>query len=301
METWKMWLALSGLAMTSCDKGDDSSGSGGGDESDADTDADADTDTDADADADTDTDTDADADTDAQGWDVDGIQIDALFGYDAATDTVQTMTFGGSELPNVVSMNAINVDDFMSNPGTSTQFCVVSWHIPEGAIARNDAFSDYWVSFDLSDTTIDFSGASTTGAVGDCEGIRSFMGASRGSSDLETFARSWDVGFGIQSLDDLSASVLTDWRTNVWPSTYAAALGPWDDWSSSLAAGSFTYFGFPSTAADVMFGYALDEGTWELFYDDKAKTTTLVTLGGVTSPPTAYYQSMAMYVFGMPD
>ena len=36
-------------------------------------------------------------------------------------------------------------------------------------------------------------------------------------------------------------------------------------------------------------------------YDEKTKTNTLLSLGGVTSPPTAYYQSMAMYTFGMAD
>ena len=294
METWKMWLALSGLALTSCADSDDSSGNGGGDESDADTDSD----TDSDTDTDTDSDTDADADTDAQGWAADGLQIDAMFGYDEATGMVQTMTYDGSDLPNAVTMTVINVANFSSD-ADSTQFCTVSWTIPEGAIVSNEDFSGYWLSFDLSDATIAYTGASMPPAVGDCENMASFMGTPRGSSDLTTFIGAWGIGFGIQALDDMPAGVLNDWSTNVWPTTYASLYGPWEGISDGLAAGSFTLLGFPPSQADVMLAYALDEGTWEVAYDEKTKTSTLATLGGVTSPPTAYYQSLAMYVFGL--
>jgi hypothetical protein len=299
METWKIWLALSGLAFVSCADGDDSSGNGGGgDESDADTDADSDTDTDSDADADTDTDT----DTDVQGWDADTIQVDASFGYDAGTGTIQTMTFDGTALPNAISATIVNLAD-VSSSSNPTQFCFFTWTLPEGAIAANGDFtSEYWLSFDLTDADFSYSGVTTaTGPVGDCDGIASFMGTPRGAADLATFAETFGIGFGLQSLQDVDAATINDWRSNIWPTTYAGTYGPWNGISAGLAAGSFTTIGTAPIEADVMLAYEVDPDTWALTYDEKTKTTTLVTMTGLTAAPTAFYSSLVMYAFGGVD
>ena len=298
MENWKIWLALSGLAMASCAEGDDSSGNGGGggDESDADTDADSDADTDADSDADTD----ADSDTDVQGWDADTIQIDASFGYDAATGTIRTIAFDGSALPNAVSATIVNLADVSTaNP---TQFCFVTWTLPEGAIAANGDFptDEYWLSFDLSDTAVSFSGVTTAGGpVGDCEGMQSFMGTPRGEADLAAFAETFGIGFGLQSLQGVDAATLNDWRSNIWPSTYASTWGAWNQLSAGFAAGSFTTLGTVPIEADVMLAYEVDPKTWELSFDAESDTSTIVSMTGLTAAPTAFYSSFVMYSFGV--
>jgi hypothetical protein len=294
METWKTWLALSGLAMTACADGDDSSGNGGGDESDADTDADGDTDTDTDTDADTDTDT--DTDTDVQGWVADTIQVDASFGYEEGTG-IRTMTFDGTELGNVVAATVLNYADYTGS-GNPTQFCFVTWTLQEGPIVSNGDFpGEYWVSFDLSSASLSYSGESLGGPVGDCEGMETFMGRARGDTDLASFVATWDVGFGIESLQDLDGTTLNDWRSNVWPDTFAEDYGPWNQISPGLAAGSFTMLGSAPNEADVMLAYSVDENG-AIDYDPETKTTTLVTMTGLSAAPTAYYQSLVMYAFG---
>jgi hypothetical protein len=302
METRMLWLALSGLAMVSCAKGDDSAGTGddgGGDESDADTDADSDTDTDADTDADTDTDT--DADTDVQGWDADAIQVDASFGFDAAAGTIQTMTYNGAALPNSVSATVYNQADLgTTNP---SQFCFVTWTLPEGAIAANGDFpAEFWMSFDLSDAAISYSGVTTaTGPKGNCEGMQSFLGVARGSADLASFAATFGIGFGVQSLQDVPTATVNDWRSNTWPANYAATYGAWNALSAAFAAGSFTLQGSAPNDADVMYAYEVDSKSWDVPFDPKTGVSNLVSMTGLTAPPTGYYQSLAMYSLGGVD
>jgi hypothetical protein len=297
METRTLWLALSGLAMVSCAEGDDSSGNGDGggvgDESDADTDADSDTDTDAD--------TDADSDTDVQGWDADTIQVDASFGFDAATGTIHTMTYGGATLPNAVSATIYNSADLgTANP---TQFCFVTWTLPEGAFASNGDFpaAEYWTSFDLGGAQITYSGVtSATGPKGDCEGMQSFLGSSRGSADLASFAATFGIGFGVQSIANVPTATVNDWRSNSWPANYAATYGAWNSISAAFAAGSFTVQGSTPNQADVMIAFVVDEKSWDVPIDD-AGASTLVPMTGLTAPPTGYYQSLAMYSLGGVD
>ncbi len=298
METWKMWLALSGLAVVSCAQGDDSSGNGdggggGGDESDADTDADSDTDTDAD--------TDADSDTDAQGWDADTIRVDAAFGFDAATGMIRTMTYTGSALPNAVSATIYNQADAVT--ASPTQFCFVTWTLPEGAIAANGDFpEEYWMSFDLSGAQIAYSGVtSATGPKGDCDGMQSFLGLPRGSADLASFAATFGIGFGVQSIADVAPATVNDWRTNSWPANYATTYGPWNGLSAGFAAGSVTMLDSAPNEADVMMAFVVDEESWDVPSDPKTGVSNLVPMTGVTAPPTGYYQSLAMYALGGTD
>jgi hypothetical protein len=304
METRMLWLALSGLAMVSCAKGDDSSGNGddgagdggGGDESDADTDADSDTDSDSDTDADTDADTDV-----QQGWDADTLQVDASFGFDATTGTIHTMTYLGSTLANTVSATIYNAADLATaNP---TQFCFVTWTLPEGAIAANGAFTgEYWMSFDLSDADITYTGATSAGGpTGDCEGMQSFLGTARGSADLESFAATFGIGFGVQSLADVATAIVTDWRTNTWPTIYAPTYGAWNTFSPAFAAGSFTMQGSTPNETDLMMAFVVDEESWDVPSDPKTGVSNLVTMTGLTAPPTGYYQSLAMYSFSGSD
>ena len=297
METRMLWLALSGLAMVSCAEGDDSSASGdggGGDESDADTDADSDTDTDSDTDADTDADTDV-----QQGWDADTLQVDASFGFDAATGTIRTMTYLGSALPNAVSATIYNSADLAT--ASPTQFCFVTWTLPEGAFATNGDFtSEYWMSFDLSDADITYSGV-TAGPQGDCEGMQSFLGTARGSADLASFAATFGIGFGVQSLADVATATVQDWRSNTWPANYAATYGAWNGVSAGFAAGSFTMQGSAPNEADVMIAFVVDEKSWDVPVDPKTGTSNLVPMTGLTAPPTGYYQSLAMYALGGVD
>ncbi len=300
MENWNMWLALSGSAvMVACSgNGSDSNGGGGG-EADADTDADSDTDTDADSDADSDTDTDTDTDTDVQGWVADTIQVEASFGYDEATGEIRTMTFDGVTLDNYVTATVLNYEDFTTNPN-GTQFCFVAWTLPDGPVATNAAFpSEYWFSFDLSEVELTYSGGSTTGQVGDCENMGTFMGNSRGSADLASFLETFDIGFGIQSLQDLDGTTLNDWRSNIWQSQgYEKFYGAWNQLSGGFAAASFTMLGSAPNEADLMLAYEVDPKTGAVSWDEKTSSSTLVSLTGLTDAPTAYYQSLVMYAFG---
>src|SRR6187401_2896802 len=109
METRKMWLVLSGLAMVSCAEGVDSSGNGdgagddggSGDESDADTDADSDTDTDTDA--------------DTASWDADVIFLYAQFGYDAKRGEIVDASWAGETLDNLVTATVMDLDRYLED------------------------------------------------------------------------------------------------------------------------------------------------------------------------------------------
>src|SRR6185436_5567026 len=88
-----------------------------------------------------------------------------------------------------------------------TQYCFVSWAIPDGAIAPNDAFdSAYWLSFDLSQASI------SLWDEGDCEHLGSFMGMPRGSKDVVDFAADFGMGFGVKSIDSVDPAALEEWE-----------------------------------------------------------------------------------------
>jgi len=184
-----------------------------------------------------------------------------------------------------------------------TQFCFVTWTLPEGSIAANGDFtSEYWMSFDLADAQITYSGVtSSTGPKGDCEGVQSFLGATRGSADLTSFAATLGIGFGVQSLADVETATVNDWRSNTWPANYAATYGAWNGLSAAFAAGSFTMQGSAPNEADVMIAFVVDEKSWDVPSDPKTGTSNLVPMSGLTAPPTGYYQSLAMYALGGVD
>jgi hypothetical protein len=298
METWKTWLALSGLAMVSCaDNGDpsDDGGDNGGD-SDADTDADSDTDTDADADADTDADSDADTDA-QQAWHADYIMIDAGFGYDAPSGEIVTATLDGNAYQSAVTALVVDWADYTS--AKPTKFCLVDWAIPEGAIAANDDFgqSQYWLSFDLSDAVVTSTNVSPYGDVGDCDHLDSILGETRGMMSVTELAQTLGIGFGVEALSAIPASVANDWSATL-ETMYGA--GAWSVMHDTLAASSFTMLGGQPAEVSLMLAYAMDPDTHELLLDETGTDGILVDLATATSAPSGYYVSMNMYAYPAP-
>jgi hypothetical protein len=285
MKSWNVVLGLIGPAVVVACSGEDadSSGSPGG-ESDADTDADSDTDT--------------DTDTDPSGWSADAIRVDADFGYDQATGTIRTMTWAGYPQVNAITAVLFNVADYTAS-SISTQFCYLTWTLPEGAIATNGDFaSEYWLSFDLTDADVSYGGTDANGNDADCEHMTSFLGVPRGSTDLLTFAEGLGMGFGLEGLQDVDPTTLEDWQTNTWPASWSSVFGGWNQNLPSFAAGSITLQGSAPQEVDIMLGLETDPKTWTVNWDEATNTSQSVAMTGLTAAPTAYYVGIMMYAIG---
>jgi len=240
------------------------------------------------SDADTDTDSDTDTDTDADLWDADVIMVDAWFGYDADTGTVVQGIVDGDAQPNLILATIANHANLMT--GSPTQYCFVSWPIPDGAIAANDAFdSSYWLSFDLSEAPV------TLWDEGDCEHLGSFMGMPRGSKDVVDFASEFGMGFGVKSIGAVDPAALAEWE-DIWSDGHDES---WDDAYATFAGGAFTMLGQPPGDADIMFALEMDPATYAVDVDFDAGTGTYLDLATGGFAPTGWYVSLVMYVFTM--
>jgi hypothetical protein len=281
MESWKLALALLGpaAACASDDPGSDGADSG---------------------ESDTDTDTDSDTDTDVEGLDADAIAVDTHFGFEQSTGTIHTVTWIDQVQPNEVAVLLINLADYTAS-SSPTKWCFVSFELPEGKIVANDDFDEtYWLSFDVDDAAITYSNDVFEGWTGDCEHVRSFMGADRGSLDVASFARTLGIGFGIKSFDDVANGTVDDWRDRIWPKYQEPLYGSWDHSKPSFAGGSVTFQGQGPADVDIMIGLTVDPETWVMMYDPNTNSTPTLLLEDATAPPpTAYYTSIIMYTLAM--
>ena len=240
---------------------------------------------DADTDADTDSDTDTDTDTDADLWDADLIMVDAWFGYDAETGTIVNGIVDGDEQPNLVLATVANHHD-LATSAVPTQYCFLSWEIPEGPIAANDAFdSAYWLSFDLSDAPVKL------WETGDCLHLGSFMGMPRDGQDVAEFAAELGMGFGMKPIEAVDPDALEDWE-ETWSDSQSES---WDDAYSTFAGGAFTMLDRPPADADIMFAFEMDPKTRDVAFD--GSTGTYVELATHGAAPTGWYASLVMYYF----
>ena len=242
----------------------------------------------SDTDTDTDSDTDTDTDTDADLWDADVIMVDAWFGYDAETGTIVKGVVDGEEHANLILATIANYANlFTPSP---TQYCFVSWAIPDGAIATNEAFdSTYWLSFDLSQAPV------SLWDDGDCDHLDSFMGMPRGSKDVVDFAAEFGMGFGMKPIDAVAPAALDDWE-ETWSKGQDES---WDDAYPPFAGGAFTMLGQPPDDADIMLALAMDPKTREVDVDFEAGTGTYLDLATKGFAPTGWYVSLVMYAFSM--
>ena len=244
--------------------------------------------TDSESDADTDSDTDTDTDTDADSWDADVIMVDAWFGYDAETGTIVQGIVDGDAQQNLILATIANHANLMT--GTPSQYCFVSWPIPDGTVAANDAFdSSYWLSFDLSQAPV------TLWDEGDCDHLGSFMGMPRGSKDLVDFAAEFGMGFGVKSIAAVDPDALEEWQ-GIWSDGQDE---PWADAYSTFAGGAFTMLDRPPGDADIMFALEMDPETRAVDVDFQAGTGTYLDLATSGFAPTGWYVSLVMYAFTM--
>ena len=274
------------IVCAACSKDGDSTATPS-EESDSDTDADSDTDSDTDADSDTDSDTDADSDTDTdtdpEGWHANAVFVDGAFGFDADTAEIRTMTSDGSALPNVLWVFAMNY--YPPYP-----VCFVRFDLPDGPIVPvKDFGAPYWFGFDLSTATVSWE----DGAGGDiCEHMLSLGSLTRGSKDLATFVATWDVSFGVESLDEVDAVALARWEKS-WP-TSCHDCGSWSDMLPHLAAGAFLFSGLSAPwAGEAVWASPVDPATGE------TDPSTLLPLGTATAAPTAYYTAHTIEGVGL--
>ncbi len=286
MGSWKMVaLALLGSAgVVSC-SGDDGDSNGG--ESDGESDADTDTDSDSDSDSDADTDTDSDADL----WDADAIMVDAWFGYDAETGTIETAYVDGKPQLNSVLATVFNLHD-LSTSSAPSMYCFIDWAIPDGEIAANDEFgSDYWLSFDLSQAEI------STRGDGDCDHLGSFMGMPRDGAPLAEFAAEFGLGFGTKPIDAVDGAVLEDWE-EAWSKGHPDSE-PWEDEYRTFAGGAFNMYGQTPADADIMLAFEMDPETREVDIDPETMAGASIDLATQGFAPTGWYVSLVMYYYGM--
>ncbi len=284
-------LALLGsTGLLACtDKGDDSSG---GDESDADTDTDTDTDTDSDTDSDTDTDV-------HEPWHADTISIDFGFGWDATTNEIATATGPTGPLGNYVAISLFNLGK--QKALDVYQFCFVSYDLPDGAVPMSSASGDYWMGFDLSKLTPTITGKTTDPTVeGDCEMMEDFIDVSRGTQTLEEFVMALGFGAHIGNFANVDEDTYDDWES-FWDDSFGDKIGEWDDTEPYFSLAGFTTdvetFGATNSPAPfgVAFGYLVDE-KWNLVEKDGAVVT--LDLSAMAAPPTAYYQTQSLYIYG---
>ena len=237
---------------------------------------------------DADTDTDTDTDTDADLWDADVIMVDAWFGYDADAGTIVEGVVDGEAQPNLILATIANHANLMT--GTPTQYCFVSWPIPDGAVDANDAFdSTYWLSFDLSQAPV------TLWDQGDCEHLGSFWGVPRGSKDVIDFAADFGMGFGVKPIEAVDPDSLEEWEA-IWSAGHDES---WDDAYTTFAGGAFTMLDWTPGDADIMFALEMDPETRAVDVDFEAGTGTYLDLATSGFAPTGWYVSLVMYAFTM--
>ena len=284
-DTMRSSLLAALIVCAACsDNGDDSTATPG---------EESETDTDSDSDSDTDTDTDTDA------WDATVIFVYAGFGYDADAGEIVNATMQGEPLDNAVIATVMDLDRYLEDPENATTWCLVTWRIPVGPIVPNPAFdSSYWLSFDLTDAEITWSGDDAYYATGDCDHVQSFMGMSRGDADLASFASTWGVGFGIGPLSNVGAATLEGWADTVWPDTYADDYGAWKDIESTLGSGTMKLMEFPLHDSDIVYAITMRKDG-SIDNAEGTGTGMAQVLGKADSPPSGYYGALAMSGMGM--
>jgi Ser/Thr protein kinase RdoA (MazF antagonist) len=119
-----------------------------------------------------------------------------------------------------------------------------------------------------------------------CEHLQSLGGFVRGSKDLATFAASWDLGFGIESIEEVDPKQLERWAT-AWP-TVCHGCPSWLELLPHLAAGTFVVSGSAPWTGDAVWASPVDPATWEI------DSTELYDLGTAKAAPTAYYTAYAI-------
>jgi hypothetical protein len=218
------------------------------------------------------------------------VQIDAQFGYDAAKGELVPVGSGSGSLDVVPVVRAMlfNYDDWFFSL-TPTEYCFVLWDV-SGVPTADPDFKDFWWSIDLVGVPITFDKS------GDCEGMLGMFALTRGKDRLEDFVDRLQFGYGIHSVDDADAGVISDWEL-FWPKYgFDKTFGvDWDDFVPYTAVGAFNMAGLSPIDADLVPAYQVDETTWEVSVDSAGRPTWL-DISGETSAPTAYYEGFVMSI-----
>jgi hypothetical protein len=156
------------------------------------------------------------------------------------------------------------------------------------------------MGFDLSGITPTYSGKSDNGD-GECELMDGFADLDRDKQDLVTFVQSLGVGVGSGNWALVDETTYNDWES-FWADGYEADYGDWDDAEQWFSLTAFTLAGtdvFQNDTAPgplgIGLGYLVDD-KWNIVFDDKSAIP--LDLSAAATAPTAYYQTLSMYLWG---
>jgi hypothetical protein len=160
-----------------------------------------------------------------------------------------------------------------------------------GAPTPDPDLPDFWLSIDLVGVPVTFVSAGG----GDCEGMGSVLTIARGSSTLEDFFDDLELGFGIRAIDDADPTIVAEWE-KTWDATYSKTYGAWDDILPYTAAGAFSMGTDGPHDVCLAPTYWLEAGSWQVQLDPWGSAERL-DISGATSAPTAYYETMSVYLY----